>query len=386
MPALCPLCVLDEYTATDRTADGVAFGSCSNPEHGGEPFVWEVTEHARKGVRARDGIGADLGVWDKLLQCVHEGEPAVAYGTVEDRLFERFPDEAASLLQAYGHRWRDPEHRSGRFSMSAYLATRLSELAEEGLLEKTWGPAEGQWAHNSVISYWRLAGTQPAEVPRAEAAPSVPRTTPRLQDDDVNRLADRARMLPPPENEYTETDYVTNLMATVLDYQMQTPVVEKAIRHYKDRRWDDVRTIGDLERCFTEHPDTEAGNRSLAQFLWGNNHWTRAHQLRDLAAFFRSIGVTDQPALEAWAAAASFDRDFRGRVKGLGPAVFQWLIMRQGVDTVKPDVHVRRFAEGVLGRALNDTELIALVTATAERIGLGARDLDWRIWEWSRGQ
>jgi hypothetical protein len=37
-----------------------------------------------------------------------------------------------------------------------------------------------------------------------------------------------------------------------------------------------------------------------------------------------------------------------GTSRGLGIAVYHWLIMRQGVDTVKPDVHVRRFAEGVI--------------------------------------
>lgn len=59
--------------------------------------------------------------------------------------------------------------------------------------------------------------------------------------------------------------------------------------------------------------------------------------------------------------------------------------MRQGVDTVKPDVHVRRFAEAAVGRKLNDQDVIELMTRAAARIGIKAFELDWRIWEASRG-
>ncbi len=39
--------------------------------------------------------------------------------------------------------------------MSVYLALRLSELAKEGSLELSWGPATGEWAYNETISHWR---------------------------------------------------------------------------------------------------------------------------------------------------------------------------------------------------------------------------------------
>jgi hypothetical protein len=71
--------------------------------------------------------------------------------------------------------------------------------------------------------------------------------------------------------------------------------------------------------------------------------------------------------------------------EGLGPAVYQWLVMRQGVDTVKPDVHDRRFAEGAVGRKLNDQDVIELTTRASAIIGVKAFELDWRIWEASRG-
>jgi hypothetical protein len=60
----------------------------------------------------------------------------------------------------------------------------------------------------------------------------------------------------------------------------------------------------------------------------------------------------------AWASTTlrSTQRRFSLRRTGQGarPAVYQCLVMRQGLDTVKPDVHVRRFAEAAVGQKLND--------------------------------
>ena len=58
--------------------------------------------------------------------------------------------------------------------------------------------------------------------------------------------------------------------------------------------------------------------------------------------------------------------------------------MRQGVDTVKPDVHVRRFAEAAVGRPLDDGDVVEAVERAAAALGLTAQELDWRIWEASR--
>ena len=52
---------------------------------------------------------------------------------------------------------------------------------------------------------------------------------------------------------------------------------------------------------------------------------------------------------------------------------------------MKPDVHVGRFAEAAVGRKLNDQDVIELMTRSAARIGIKALELDWRIWEASRG-
>lgn len=93
--------------------------------------------------------------------------------------------------------------------------------------------------------------------------------------------------------------------------------------------------------------------------------WTRAHQLRDLSNYFESVGVTTQEELRAWAVKSTFKGGSEGKVKGLGIAVYNWLVMRLGVHTVKPDVHVRRFAETASGRALSDDDLVEVMVRAA---------------------
>jgi hypothetical protein len=202
---------------------------------------------------------------------------------------------------------------------------------------------------------------------------------------DVQRVADAARALPAAEGEYLEDDFVMNLLVTVLDYMLQTTVVVKALEYFKANRWVEAHTLDDLDALMSRYPDDQDGNTELAIYLWGYKLWTRASQLRRLAAYFRSIGVVDRESLRTWAHGSEFRRDFEGRVKGLGTAVYHSLVMRQGVDTVKPDVHVRRYAEAAVGRALSEGEVVEVVTGAARLLGINAIELDLRIWEASRG-
>jgi hypothetical protein len=200
---------------------------------------------------------------------------------------------------------------------------------------------------------------------------------PVVDDADVDRLAAAARTLPPVERNTTARDFVANLFVTVLDYQQRTVVVDRALEHAAALR---IRSPRTLERTIGRFPDDRAGNEALALHLWGYRLWTRAAQLRGLCAFFHAAGVVDERSLETWARSSEFRRDFEGRVKGLGRAVYESLVMRAGVDTVKPDVHVRRFAEAAIGRRLSDSDLVEAVARAASRLGLRAAELDLRIW------
>ena len=158
MPNFCGVCASEDYTHEDQTDDGATFVVCTNPYHGESSRVWEP-QHAESGRPDRGGIGAELGIWDKLLECVPPGSDFIPYGDVEDAFTDRFPDVMRRLIEMYGHRWREPRHPSDKYSASVYLGARLADLAREGLLEHQTGPATGRWAYNGTYEWWRVAGT-----------------------------------------------------------------------------------------------------------------------------------------------------------------------------------------------------------------------------------
>ena len=198
------------------------------------------------------------------------------------------------------------------------------------------------------------------------------------------RLVNRCREIPPAKGIYLIDDYVRNMILTVLDYCMRTKAVERAHDYFVKTHGELIRTHHQLKDALLRFPATKEGNTAAARFLWNYRLWTRAQQLRGLLDYFEQRGVTTQEELKEWAREGDFDRDFRGRVPGLAFAVYKWLVMRQGVETVKPDVHVRRFAETTLGRRLSDQEIVGAFEAVARELSLRAYELDWRIWESQR--
>jgi len=108
-----------------------------------------------------------------------------------------------------------------------------------------------------------------------------------------------------------------------------------------------------------------------------------AYALGEMGSEVALAGSAEE-ALRQWAGCSSFEGDFKGRIRGLGFAVYQWLVMRQGVATIKPDVHVRRFVESIIHRSPTDGELVQALEEVARRLALKAYELDWRIWEYQK--
>jgi len=203
---------------------------------------------------------------------------------------------------------------------------------------------------------------------------------PGLSTDEFAHLVEACHALPLQKGTYLEKDFVTNVLLSVVDYQMRTPAVVRAMDYYKAHRKSELRSIDDLASVLQRFPDDKEGNTVLAQHLWGYNLWTRAHQLRGLVQYFEAWPVRNQEELIEWAKSSTFD-DFAGQVKGLGRAVYNFLVMRQGIDIVKPDVHVLRFVRSDVGRPVPETVAVNALIAIAKLLDIRAYELDWRIWE-----
>lgn len=158
MPTYCGVCLSEEFTVEETANDGSPYFVCSNPFHG-EPRVWmPMAEAYFRRRRSGKSLGAELGVWDKLFECVPAGPDFVPYGDVEDAFIAKFPDDMRRLIQRFGHHWRDPENVSGRFTASKYLSARLSELTAAGLVEHETRPASGPWTYLGTYEWWRRPG------------------------------------------------------------------------------------------------------------------------------------------------------------------------------------------------------------------------------------
>ena len=68
----------------------------------------------------------------------------------------------------------------------------------------------------------------------------------------------------------------------------------------------------------------------------------------------------------------------------MGYAILKWLQIRLGIDTVKPDVHVKRFVSDCIGRKVKDEETVEAVEVIARELEIPAFRLDAAIWLYQR--
>jgi hypothetical protein len=204
-----------------------------------------------------------------------------------------------------------------------------------------------------------------------------------LDEGELAMLEAACRNVPIVEHDEVATDYVAALLDTVMDYQNSPTAVDRAGKHFAEHRSSEIRTLEDLEDTLAAFQSDKGGNDRLAMHLWGYHHWRRAQELRGLVAYFRDRDLTDLHELRSWAA-TSTPEDFVGAIKGLGPTVYQGLLLRLGVDTVKPDVHLLRFVANAVGRPVGEPETVGALEQIAVRLGVRPRTLDWSIWELQR--
>lgn len=207
-----------------------------------------------------------------------------------------------------------------------------------------------------------------------------------LSEIDFQRLVARCRSLPPAKGNYLVNDYVENLLLTVLDFQMHGIAVERAMHHYRQHAQKEITGFAELKTLLSQYPDNREGNLLIAQYLWGYNHWKRVELLRRLVAYFESNNVITNEQLKQWASKVNFETDFKGKVKGAGFAIFKWLLIRLGVETVKPDIWIHRFIRDTLGYSVSDETAVEVLEQVAQAIGIKAYELDWRIWEYQRSR
>jgi hypothetical protein len=206
-----------------------------------------------------------------------------------------------------------------------------------------------------------------------------------ITDKEYKVLLEKCRELPPAEDHRVVDDFIENLLLTVLDYQIEQTKLNKAMDYYRARRRQEIREFADLQLLLSKNPDDKRGNTRVARYLWNNYSWNRVGLLRKLAAYFEAEEINSQDQLKDWAQYIRFE-DFQGKVTGMGYVLYQKLIMRQGLESIKPETHVVDFVNSVIDRYEADLpDIGARLTAAAKQLKIPADELNRRIWECQMG-
>lgn len=149
---VCKLCGHDDDVVMFPAGDaGVWNFTCTATTGHAEPYTWPVTVEAK--MAGRQGITAELGLYDDLPRCLHPREPWVEHGILEHRYKLLRPDVYFDkLLPRYGHVALKPK----RYTTSVFIASALSQLTREGAVAWQYAKATGFWSYNGEISYWAL--------------------------------------------------------------------------------------------------------------------------------------------------------------------------------------------------------------------------------------
>ncbi len=211
----------------------------------------------------------------------------------------------------------------------------------------------------------------------------------RWDANDVNKLADCLKRLPPQKRNNNPPRYTTSalkLLDCVLSLNRKyEEFVVPLVDGFKNNH-PNVNTLSDLHNFII----SSGGPTQFFENVLGYNDAQRADTLAGvLLTFLNNIlphyaGTSELDRFRKWAISVQ-PRDYtRVEVYGFGLAGWQYLRMLFGADTCKPDRHINRFVKECLGRRVSRLSVVELMESSAPRAGLSVREADRRIWSQKR--
>jgi hypothetical protein len=147
---VCPICGHDDDVEILRAGDEWVM-RCDARSH--PPFEWRPEAQYHRHLSPRSGVAEELGVYDDLLQCVHDG--FAEYGIVEYRFAEHAPQTYRTLVDRYGHTAFGPK----KYTTTAFLAGALGQLWREQSVLGVSARATGYWSYNRFAGAYAPPGT-----------------------------------------------------------------------------------------------------------------------------------------------------------------------------------------------------------------------------------
>lgn len=135
--------------------------------------------------------------------------------------------------------------------------------------------------------------------------------------------------------------------------------------------------------------DLLIGEKGILDFsaVWNYNHPKRVEILSDLTSFFLAFKNQTQveddiASMQKWAQEVDINKVGALPVSGIGFATMQYIRKLLGVDTVKPDVHIKRAILEGTGIKLPEKKAVLFIEAAAKTLGKSATELDHAIWKY----
>lgn len=153
-------------------------------------------------------------------------------------------------------------------------------------------------------------------------------------------------------------------------------------------KYSHIDTLYKLKDLMNEHNEKDFCNKVLGFNITKDNNW-RYEMLRDLIDAFikyqQEMGLeSDRDAMIKWAIEfdpSIIENDPVVKINNVGLATIQNLRLCLGIDTIKPDVHVKNALVKIgLGNEVQVCELISELT------GVSCRELDQIFWIWGQNQ
>lgn len=149
-----------------------------------------------------------------------------------------------------------------------------------------------------------------------------------------------------------------------------------------------VKTLQDMKDLIDSMSEREFCKKVLNLNIKKTSFW-RYVMLKNLIKAFTVYRTEkgfngDWEAIQDWAKKVdikNLEDDIIGRIEGVGPATLQNLRLSCGIDTVKPDVHVKEALKEIeLGNEIEVVELLSELT------GYSSVELDQIFWYWDKSR
>ena len=182
------------------------------------------------------------------------------------------------------------------------------------------------------------------------------------------------------QEEYGYDNPVILLMDATLSINRQYNKFVLPRLEYFKQRFPNINTLQKLSNLIAEKGINNFGG------VWNYNHPKRVEILQNLTMFFLNYKAKnsiedDLKSMKHWAKNVDINSGKILPIDGIGFATGQYIRKMLGVDSIKPDVHIKKSIFEGIGEKMSDKKTVSFIEKIAKEMGISATALDYAIWK-----